>query len=398
MNKLTIKGIDVDGKTVLVRADFNVPLDEASGAISDDSRIRATLPTIKYLIERKARVILCSHLGRPGGRVVEKLSLVPVAQRLSELLGQRVAVASHASIGPEVEKEVAALKGGDVLLLENLRFQPEETENAPAFAQALARLADIYVDDAFGASHRVHASIVGVANYLPAVAGLLLEKEINVLEGILANPAHPFAELAGGAKVSDKIALFENTLDKVDSLLIGGGMAATFLKAKSYEVGSSLVEDDRLDFAARLMEEAVTCGVRLLLPVDVVIADKVSAEASIKTVPVGEIPPDWGIVDIGPQTINDFSEELRRCKTVFWNGPMGIYEIAKFAPGTQAMARLLAGLKATTVVGGGSTAEAVAEMKLADKMTFVSTGGGASLRFLGGEKLPGVEVLLERRG
>jgi phosphoglycerate kinase len=295
-----------------------------------------------------------------------------------------------------VEKEVEGLKGGDVLLLENLRFQPEEMENAPAFAQALAHLADIYVNDAFGASHRAHASIVGVPNYLPAVAGLLLEKEIKVLEGILANPAHPFAELAGGAKVSDKIALLENTLDKVDSILIGGGMAATFLKAKSYEVGSSLVEDDKLDFAAKLMKEAAECGVRLLLPVDVVIADKVSAEARV--VPVEKIPPAWKIADIGPQTISDFSEELRRCKTVFWNGPMGIYEIEKFAQGTQAMARLLAGLKATTVVGGGSTAEVVAAMKLADKMTFVSTGGGASLRFLGGEKLPGVEVLLERKG
>jgi len=398
MNKLTIRDIDVGGKTVLVRADFNVPLDEATGAITDDSRLRATLPTIKYLIERKARVVLCSHLGRPGGRVVEKLRLAPVARRLSELLGQRVAVAPHSSIGPEVEKEVAGLRGGDVLLLENLRFQPEESENAPAFAQALARLADIYVDDAFGASHRAHASIVGVANYLPAVAGLLLEKEINVLESILANPAHPFAELAGGAKVSDKIAVFENTLGKVDCLLIGGGMAATFLKAKSCEVGSSLVENDKLDFAARLMKDAAGRGVRLLLPVDVVIADKISAEARVKVVPVGEIPPGWGIVDIGPQTISNFSEELRRCKTVFWNGPMGVYEIAKFARGTRAMAKLLAGLKATTVVGGGSTAEVVAEMKLADRMSFVSTGGGASLRFLGGEKLPGVEVLLERRG
>ncbi len=396
MNKLTIRDIDVSGKRVLVRADFNVPLDEASGTITDDSRIRATLPTIKYLIKRKARIILCSHLGRPGGRVVEKLRLAPVAQRLSELLGRRVEVAPHCSLGAEVEKEVERLQGGDVLLLENLRFQPEEMENAPAFAQALARLADIYVNDAFGASHRAHASIVGVANYLPAVAGLLLEKEIKVLEGILANPAHPFAELAGGAKVSDKIALLENTLDKVDCILIGGGMAATFLKAKSYEVGSSLVEDDKLNFAAKLMRNAAERGVRLLLPVDVVIADKVSAEARV--VPVEKIPPDWKIADIGPQTISNFSEELRRCKTVFWNGPMGIYEIEKFAQGTQAMARLLAGLKATTVVGGGSTAEAVAAMKLGDKMTFVSTGGGASLRFLGGEKLPGVEVLLERKG
>ncbi len=397
MNKLTIRDIDVGGKRVLVRADFNVPLDEATGAITDDSRIRATLPTIKYLIERKARVILCSHLGRPGGKVDERLCLTPVARRLSELLGQRVEVAPHSSIGPQVEKEVEKLRGGDVLLLENLRFQPEESENAPAFAQALARLADVYVDDAFGASHRAHASIVGVANYLPAVAGLLLEKEINVLEGILTNPAHPFAELAGGAKVSDKIAVLENTLDKVDCLLIGGGMAATFLKAKSYEVGSSLVEDDKLDFAARLIKSAAGRGVHLLLPVDVVIADKISAEARAETVSVEEIPPDWKIADIGPQTISNFSEELSHCKTVFWNGPMGVYEIAKFAQGTQAMAKLLASLKATTVVGGGSTAEVVAEMKLADKMTFVSTGGGASLRFLGGGKLPGVEVLLERK-
>jgi phosphoglycerate kinase len=398
MNKLTVRDIDVGGKRVLVRADFNVPLDEASGAITDDSRIRATLPTIKYLIERKARIILCSHLGRPGGKVVEKLRLAPVARRLSELLGQKVEVAPHFSIGPEVEKEVEKLKGGEVLLLENLRFQPEESENVPAFAQALAGLADIYVNDAFGASHRVHASIVGVANYLPAVAGLLLEKEINVLEDILAKPAHPFAELAGGAKVSDKIAVFENTLDKVDCLLIGGGMAATFLKAKSYEVGSSLVEDDKLDFAARLLKDAAERGVRLLLPVDVVIADKVSAEAEVRVVPVEEIVPNWEIVDIGPKTITNFSEELRHCKTVFWNGPMGVYEIAKFARGTQAMAELLASLKATTVVGGGSTAEVVTAMKLADKMTFVSTGGGASLRFLGGKKLPGVEVLLEGKG
>lgn len=398
MNKLTIRDIDVNGKRVLVRADFNVPLVEDTGVITDDSRIRATLPTIKYLIDRKARVILCSHLGRPKGRVVEKLRLTPVAQRLSELLGQRVEVAPHRSLGPEVEREVERLRGGDVLLLENLRFHPEEEENVPSFAQALARLADIYVNDAFGASHRAHASIVGVANYLPAVAGLLLEKEIKVLEGILANPAHPFAELAGGAKVSDKITVLENTLSKIDCLLIGGGMAATFLKANACEVGLSLVEDDRLDFAAKLMRDAAQHQVRLMLPVDVVIADKVSAEAKVRVVSVDDIPPDWRIVDIGPRTIRSFSEELQRCKTVFWNGPMGIYEIPKFAQGTQAMAKLLASLKATTVVGGGSTAEVVTAMKLADKITFVSTGGGASLRFLGGEKLPGIEALLEQKG
>jgi phosphoglycerate kinase len=396
MNKLTIRDVEVGGKRVLVRADFNVPLDEETGAITDDSRIRATLPTIKYLIDRGARVILCSHLGRPKGKVVEKLRLAIVAQRLSQILGQKVEVAND-SIGPEVEKAVAKLKPGEVLLLENIRFHPEEEANDTSFAQALARLADVYVNDAFGASHRAHASIVGVAHYLPAVAGLLVEKEIKVLEGILAHPGHPFAELAGGAKVSDKISVLENTMDKVDYLLIGGGMAATFLKAKGYEVGSSLVENDKLDFAAKLMAKAIQRGVRLMLPVDVVVAVEVSAESKAKVVPVEEIPLDWRIVDIGPQTISNFSEELRRCRTIFWNGPMGIYEIVQFARGTQAMARLLASIEATIIIGGGSTAEVVTEMKLADKMTFVSTGGGASLRFLGGGTLPGVEVLLNKK-
>jgi phosphoglycerate kinase len=395
VNKLTVKDVDVSGKRVLVRVDFNVPLNEETGAITDDSRIRATLPTINYLIDQKAKVILCSHLGRPKGKVVEKLRLAAVAQRLSQILGRKVEVTAD-SIGPEVEKAVEKLKPGDVLLLENIRFHPEEEANDASFAQALARLADVYVNDAFGASHRAHASIVGIAKYLPAVAGLLVEKEINILQGILAHPAHPFAELAGGAKVSDKISVLENIMDKVDCLLIGGGMAATFLKAKSYEVGLSLVEDDKLDFAAKLMRDAAQRGVRLILPVDVVVAAEMNAKSKAKVVPVGEIPGDWRIVDIGPQTISNFSQELRQCKTIFWNGPMGIYEVSQFAQGTQAMARLLAGLEATTIIGGGSTAEAVTEMKLADKMTFVSTGGGASLRFLGGGTLPGVEVLLDK--
>jgi len=397
MNKLTVKDVEVGGKRVLVRVDFNVPLDEATGAITDDSRIRATLPTINYLIDRKARVILCSHLGRPKGKVVEKLRLAPVAQRLSQILGQKVEVTPDC-IGPEVEKAIEKLKPSDVLLLENIRFHPEEEANDASFAQALARLANVYVNDAFGASHRAHASIVGVAKYLPAVAGLLVEKEINILEGILAHPAHPFAELAGGAKVSDKISILENIMDKVDCLLIGGGMAATFLKAKSYEVGLSLMEDDKPDFAAKLIRDAAQRGVRLMLPVDVVVANKLSAGAEVKVVSVKSIPPDWRIVDIGPRTISNFSKELQRCKTIFWNGPMGMYEIPQFAQGTQAMARLLAGLEATTIIGGGSTAEVVTEMKLVDRMTFVSTGGGASLRFLSGETLPGVEVLLDRKG
>jgi phosphoglycerate kinase len=295
-----------------------------------------------------------------------------------------------------VEKSVESLRSGEVLLLENLRFHSEEEKGSPLFAQALARLADIFVNDAFGASHRNHASVTGVPNYLPAVAGLLLEKEVNVLAGILTNPAHPFVALVGGAKVSDKISLLENILDEVDSLLIGGGMAATLLKAKSYEVGLSLVEEDKLDLAIKLMKDTEKNGAHLLLPVDVVVADELSAGAKVKTVSIENISPRLRIVDIGPQTIRNFREELQGCQTVFWNGPMGIYEISQFAEGTRAMAGLLANLEATTVIGGGSTAEIVIKMGLAGKMGFVSTGGGASLRFLGGEKLPGVEVLLDK--
>jgi phosphoglycerate kinase len=397
MNKLTVRDIDVTRKKVLVRADFNVPLSGNNGVITDDSRIQATLPTIKYLIERGARVILCSHLGRPKGKVVEKLRLTIVAQRLSQILGKTVKVADD-GIGPEVDKAVAALKPGDVLLLENIRFHPQEEANDDAFAQSLARLADVYVNDAFGACHRSHASIVGITRYLPAVAGLLVEKEIKVLEGLLANPSHPFAELAGGAKVSDKIKALENTMDKVDCLLIGGGMAATFLKAKDYEVGLSLVEDDKLELAAKLMQRAAKRELPLILPVDVVAAAELNAETEYNVVAVEKIPPQWRIVDIGPKTIDSFTRELRHCQTIFWNGPMGVCEIPQFAIGTRAMAKLLAGLEATTIIGGGSTAEIVTAMKLADRMTFVSTGGGASLRFLSGEKLPGIEALLNREG
>ena len=396
MPKMTIRDIEVDGKWVLVRVDFNVPLDEKTGAITDDSRIRATLPTIKYLIERKARVILISHLGRPKGKVVDELRLTILAQRLSQILGQQVGVATNC-IGPEVEKSVESLNSGDVLFLENLRFHSDEETGSAPFAQALARLADIFVNDAFGTSHRAHASIAVIAKYLPAVAGLLLEKEVNTLGSILKNPARPFAALLGGAKVSDKVGMLENILNKIDSVLIGGGMAATFLKAKSYGVGSSLVEEDKLDFAVKLIEEAAKRGVSLFLPVDVVVANKLSAEAEVKTVSIENIPPHLRIVDIGPQTIENFSKELRRCKTVFWNGPMGIFEIPQFAEGTKNMAKLLASLDAATIIGGGSTAEVVIELELADKMTLVSTGGGASLRFLGGETLPGVEALLDKR-
>jgi phosphoglycerate kinase len=395
MDKMTIRDIEVAGKRVLVRVDFNVPMDEETGAISDDSRIQATLPTIKYLLRRKAKVILVSHLGRPKGKVVDKLRMTGIAQRLSQILGQQVGVATDC-VGPEVEKSVASLKTGDVLLLENIRFHPEEEANDASFAQQLAGLADIYVNDAFGASHRAHASVVGITNYLPAVAGLLVEKEVYIMETLLTNPTHPLAELVGGAKISDKIGMLENFLDKADAILIGGGMAATFLKAQSYEVGQSLVEETKVDYVAKLLETASRSKARFLLPIDVVIAEEFSAEAESKAVPVENVLSGWKIADIGPQTVKLFQDELAKCRTVFWNGPMGIYEIPRFAAGTEAMARCLAGLRATTIVGGGSTAEAVIEMGLAGKMTFVSTGGGASLQFLGGNKLPGIEALSDK--
>ncbi len=395
MDKLTVRDIDVSGKRVLVRVDFNVPLDEKTGAITDDSRIRATLPTIKYLIDRGARVILCSHLGQPGGKVVDKLRLTVVAQRLSQILGKQVGVTKDC-IGPETKKSVASLQSGDVVLLENLRFHSAEEMDNHIFARALAKLADIYVNDAFGTSHRSHASIVKVAEYLPSVAGLLLEKELATLGSLIDNPVHPFGGLVGGAKVSDKVGMLGNIMAKIDFLLIGGGMAATFLKAKSYETGLSLIEADRIDTAAGLMEKAASNGVRLLLPVDVVVVDEISAEAKKTVVSTENISPHQRIVDIGPQTIKNFSEALQNCRTVFWNGPMGVYEISQFAQGTRAMAKLLANLSATTVIGGGSTAELVIRKGLADKMSFVSTGGGASLRFMGGKTLPGVEALLDK--
>ena len=395
MDRMTVRDIEVSGKRVLVRVDFNVPLDEKTGEITDDGRIRATLPTIKYLIEQGARVILISHLGRPKGKVVDELRLTVVAQRLSQILGQQVGVATDC-IGPGAEKSVASLSSGDVLLLENLRFHSDEETGSAPFAQALARFGDIFVNDAFGTSHRAHASIVGIAHYLPAVAGLLLEKEIKTLSNILENPAHPFGSLLGGAKVSDKVGMLENIMGKVDSLLIGGGMAATFMKAKSFEVGLSSIETDRLGTAAELIRKATENGVRLLLPVDVVVADETNIGAKVETVSVANIPEDKRIVDIGPQTLKNFSEELQKCKTVFWNGPVGIYEISQFAKGTQEMARFLANLDAATIIGGGSTAEMVDEMGLDDKMTFVSTGGGASLKFLGGDILPGVAALLNK--
>jgi phosphoglycerate kinase len=395
VSKLTVRDIEVSNRRALVRVDFNVPLDEETGAIMDDSRIKAALPTIEYLMERRARVILCSHLGRPKGRVVEELRLAPVAQRLSQMLEQPVA-ATRDCIGPDVEAAVAELKGGQVLLLENVRFHPEEEKNEATFAQALAKLADIYVNDAFGAAHRAHASVVGITRYLPAVSGLLLEQEMINLGRILENPPHPLAALLGGAKVSDKVGVIENIMDKVDYILSGGGMAATFLKAKSYRIGQSLVEADRVATAAELTTRALSSGVTLLLPLDVVVAGEPTPKAEGRVVSIENIPGDKRIVDIGPETIKSFQGALLKCKAVFWNGPMGIYELPRFAEGTKALAQVLAALDAITVIGGGSTADAVADMGLTDSMSFVSTGGGASLEFLSGRALPGIEALPDK--
>ncbi|OGO57918.1 MAG: phosphoglycerate kinase [Chloroflexi bacterium RBG_19FT_COMBO_47_15] len=395
MAKKTIRDIEVERKRVLLRVDFNVPLDMKTGAITDDSRIRAVLPTIRYLVDHRAKIILCSHLGRPDGKVVEALRMAPIAKRLSQLIKLPVSTASDC-IGDDVEKAVTTLKEGDILLLENIRFHSEEEDNDTSFAKALAKLADIYVDDAFGTVHRAHASTVGIAKYLPAVAGLLMEKELNALGKLLTNPEHPFGALLGGAKVSDKIDLIQNISDKVDLLLIGGGMAATFLKAQGYEVGLSLVEADKQGLAQALIEATKQKGVSLLLPADAIVADSISAEATGEIVPIADIPRGKSIVDIGPKTVDLFSQQMRQCKTVFWNGPMGVYEIPQFARGTKAMVELLASIKATTIVGGGSTAEIVEEMNLAHKMTHVSTGGGASLNFLKGETLPGISVLLDK--
>jgi len=386
----------VKDKRVLLRVDFNVPLDRSTGAISDDSRIRASLSTVKYLVGHKARVIICSHLGRPEGKVVEKLRMAPIAQRLSQLLGLPVGAAPDC-VGREVEGKVAALKEGEILVLENLRFHSEEEANDAGFARKLAGLADIYVNDAFGTAHRAHASTVGVAKYLPAVAGLLMNKELAVMEKLLHSPERPSACLIGGAKVSDKIELVQNMLKKVDVLLVGGGMAATFLKTQGYEVGRSLVEDDKLSLARKLLREARDSGVPFLLPVDAVVAEEIRVGAQTRVVPTNKIPADSRIVDIGPESIELFCGELKKCRTILWNGPMGIYEIPQFARGTKSMAEFLATLDATTIIGGGSSAEVVQAMGLTDKMTHVSTGGGASLRFLEGATLPGVEVLLDKK-
>jgi phosphoglycerate kinase len=394
MAKKTIKDVDVAKKRVLVRVDFNVPMD-GSGKITDDTRIRACLSTVEYLMKQQARIILCSHLGRPGGKVVEELRLAPAAKRLSELLNKPVK-ALNDCIGPRVEAAVAELQYGEIILLENLRFHPEEEANDPDFARSLSRLADVYVDDAFGSCHRAHASIVGVAQYLPAVAGFLLEKEIKTLSGLLKNPDKPFAVIIGGAKLATKLGVLDNMISKVDYMFIGGGMAATFLKSEGYGVGNSKVESNQIEPLRNVVSKAKAAGVELVLPQDFLVAEKLESGSATKIVVMDKVPDGWVIADIGHKSVEQFSEVLEKCKMVFWNGPVGVFEIAEFAEGTRRLARVLANLKATTIIGGGSTAEAVQELGLTDKMSYVSTGGGASLELLQGQVLPGVAALLDK--
>jgi len=388
MNKRTIEDVEWSGKRALVRCDFNVPLDE-NRRITDDIRIREAIPTIQYLLDHGAAVVLCSHLGRPKGKVVEEMRLTPVAARLGELLGKPVKKLDD-SVGPEVEAAVGAMRPGDVVLLENLRFHAEEEKNAPEFARQLAKLGDIYVNDAFGTAHRAHASTAGVAEYLPAVAGFLMKKEIDFLGSAVENPARPFVAILGGAKISDKIGVIENLLSKADALLIGGGMANTFLKAKGFEMGDSLVEEGSLAQARELMAKG---GDKLVLPVDVVVADAFSADANSKTVPADRVQPGWRVLDIGPETVRLFASRIAGARTVVWNGPMGVFELEPFARGTFEVARALAESGATTIIGGGDSAAAVEQSGLADRITHISTGGGASLEFLEGIELPGIAVL-----
>jgi phosphoglycerate kinase len=396
MDKLTVRDVDVAGKRVFVRVDFNVPL--ADGKVTDDQRIRAVLPTIRYLLSAGARVILASHLGRPDGKVQDGLRLRPVAERLSQLLNRNVPVTGDA-LGLGTEDAVRRLRSGEALLLENLRFHAEEERNDPAFAATLASYAEIYVNDAFGTAHRAHASTVGIAKLLPAYAGLLMEAEIKALSGLMENPERPFAAVVGGAKVSDKIKVLEHLLTKVNLLVVGGGMANTFLLAQGKSIGKSLAEPDRVDDARQILAAADEQGVPVILPIDVIVAKEVTRGTEYKTLPAEKIPASWHIVDVAVQSRQRMEEALEPARTVFWNGPLGVFEIPSFAHGTNAMARFLAAKAesgATVVVGGGDSVAAIEHQGLASRFTHISTGGGASLEFLEGRELPGIAVLLDR--
>jgi len=390
MNKKTIRDIDVKGKRALVRVDYNVPIN--NGQVGDDTRIRAAMPTLNYLLDQGAALILCSHLGRPKGGPDPKYSLRPVAAHLSSLMGKPVAFAEDC-IGPVAEAAARALKPGEVLLLENTRFHPEEEKNDPEMARQLAALADVYVNDAFGSAHRAHASTEGVARFLPAVAGFLMEKEIQYLGSVIANPEKPFVAILGGAKISDKIGVIKNLLTRADTVLIGCGMANTFFKAEGYPLGDSLVEDEALETARQLLAQA---GPKLRLPVDVVIADRFAADAAHKVMAVGPVPDGWRILDIGPETVAAYSKVIKGARTVVWNGPMGVFEFPEFAKGTFGIAQAIAEANVTSVVGGGESVAAVQQSGLADKITHISTGGGASLEMLEGLTLPGVAALLDK--
>ncbi len=394
MSKKTIRDIDLKGKKVFVRCDFNVPMDENQN-ITDNRRIVSALPTIKYLIEQNCKIILSSHLGRPKGEVKTEFSLAPVAKELSKLLGQEVLMAKDV-IGESAKTLAANLKEGQVMLLENVRFHREETDNDPEFAKQLASMAEVFVNDAFGTAHRAHASTEGISHYLPSVSGFLIEKELKFLGDALNNPVRPFVAILGGAKVSDKIGVIDSLLEKVDTLMIGGGMAYTFFKAQGYGVGNSLCEPDKCELALSLMKKAKDKGVKLLLPVDTVIGKEFKPDTESKTVAWTEIPDGWEGFDIGEKTIEMFKDELKTAKTVIWNGPVGLFEFDKFAVGTNSIAKALADLDATTIIGGGDSAAAVEKAGLADKMTHISTGGGASLEFLEGKKLPGIECLQDK--
>lgn len=390
-DKMTIEDLLLKGKRVFIRADFNVPLD-ANLMITDDRRIRSTLPTINYAIDEGAKVILASHLGRPKGKVDPKFSLAPVARRLQRLLNKEVFFAPDC-IGAQVEQMVSKMKEGDVLLLENLRFHIEEEKNDEKFAKELSSLADYYVNDAFGASHRAHASIVGIPKFLPSAAGFLLKKEIEYLKGAVESPIRPFVVILGGAKVGGKIGVLENLADKADKVIVGGGMAFTFIKAMGYEVGDSLVENDMLDFAIRIMDKLRKNRVKFYLPVDVVIAQSMESGAEAKIIPVQEIPPGWRGLDIGPASVKLFTEALHDAKTILWNGPMGVFEIDAFSRGTLALAHAVADSYAFTIVGGGDTDYAVHKAGVSDSISFISTGGGAALQLLEGKELPGLAIL-----